>query len=195
MELLELDASEQLDGLRNGTIDLGVMHGLIETPDLSMATLVREELLAALPATHAVARNERIDLATLSDETFLVPNKHEFGGLHEVVIGACDKAGFVPRRILQRVCYKQPCVWQAKGSGLRWSRNPSAKMYRSPDSSTVHVRVPWSSTWSPSGCTEINHCWRDFDRTSRMCSHGIAEYIKNRVSRRLTYHLPTWTTR
>jgi DNA-binding transcriptional LysR family regulator len=99
VELLELDPSEQLEGLRSGTIDVGVMHGLIETPDLQMETLAREELLAAVPANHAAARNAQIDLAVLSSEVFLVPKRHEFGGLHEIVINACHKAGFVPRKI------------------------------------------------------------------------------------------------
>jgi DNA-binding transcriptional LysR family regulator len=99
VELLELDPLEQVEGLRNGTIDVGVMHALIETPDFDMATLAREELLAALPADHAAAQKERIDLITLADETFLVPKKHEFGGLHELVVDACHKAGFVPRKM------------------------------------------------------------------------------------------------
>ena len=99
VELLELDPSERLEGLRNGTLDLGVMHALVESPDLEMATLAREELLAALPANHSAAQSERVELATLSAETFLIPKKHEFGGLHETVMDACHKAGFVPRRI------------------------------------------------------------------------------------------------
>jgi DNA-binding transcriptional LysR family regulator len=99
IELLELDPSEQLEGLRNGTLDLGVMHALVETPDLEMATLVREELLAALPASHPAAQDKQVDLAMLAEETFLVPKRHEFGGLHEVVIDACHKAGLVPRKI------------------------------------------------------------------------------------------------
>jgi DNA-binding transcriptional LysR family regulator len=99
IELLELDPSEQLEGLRNGTLDLGVIHALVETPDLKMATLAREELLAALPAGHPAAQKERVELAALAEETILVPKKHEFGGLHEIVIEACHKAGFVPRKI------------------------------------------------------------------------------------------------
>jgi len=99
IELLELDPSEQLEGLRNGTLDLGVMHALVEAPDLEMVTLAREELLAALPASHSAARSERVELTTLAGETFLVPKKHEFGGLHEVVIDACHQAGFVPRKM------------------------------------------------------------------------------------------------
>ena len=99
IELLELDPSEQLEGLRSGTIDLGVMHALIDAADLETATLAHEELLAALPASHAAARNPRVDLTTLAREAFLLPKRHEFGGLYEIVIDACHKAGFVPRKI------------------------------------------------------------------------------------------------
>jgi DNA-binding transcriptional LysR family regulator len=99
IELLELDPSEQLEGIRNGTLDLGVMHALVETPDLEMATLAREELLAALPVEHPAAQHECVELAALAEETFLVPKRHEFGGLHEAVIEACYRAGFIPRKI------------------------------------------------------------------------------------------------
>lgn len=99
IELLELDPSEQLEGLRNGALDLGVMHALVETPDLAMATLAREELLAALPESNAANQSERVDLAALAEENFLVPKRHEFGGFHEAVINACHTAGFVPRKV------------------------------------------------------------------------------------------------
>ncbi len=99
IELLELDPAEQLDGLRSGKIDLGVMHAVVETPELGAATLAREELLVALPEEHAVAQNDVVELASLSGETFLVPKRHEYRGLHELVVESCHQAGFLPKKI------------------------------------------------------------------------------------------------
>lgn len=99
VELLELDPAEQLDGLRNGKIDLGVMHAAVGTPELGAALLAREELLVALPEDHAAARDEVVKLASLSGETFLVPKRHEYRGLHELVVESCQQAGFLPKKM------------------------------------------------------------------------------------------------
>jgi DNA-binding transcriptional LysR family regulator len=79
------------------------MHALIDTPDLETATLAREKLVAALPANHAAARIERLDLGTLSEETFLVPKRHEFVGFHEVVVGEGLGVAFVPESFREKV--------------------------------------------------------------------------------------------
>ena len=99
VDLRELDPTEQLEGLRNGSLDLGVMHALAGTTDLELAVIARERLLVALPDAHPSADCSHIDLSSLNNETFLLPRRHEFGGIHEVVIGACRHAGFVPARI------------------------------------------------------------------------------------------------
>lgn len=99
LELRELDPTEQLQDLRNGKLDLGVMHALAATTDLQVAVLARERLVVALPEDHLAATAASVYLHQLSGETFLLPKRHEFGGVHEVVLAACHRSGFVPARI------------------------------------------------------------------------------------------------
>jgi DNA-binding transcriptional LysR family regulator len=99
LDLRELDPTEQLYELRSGRLDLGVMHALTATTDLEVIVLAHERLVVALPEDHPAAREEAVHLSELAGETFLLPKRHECGGIHEVVLGACQRSGFVPLRI------------------------------------------------------------------------------------------------
>lgn len=99
VDLQELDPTEQVSALRKGSIDAGFLHALAATSDIEVSVVRRDRLIACLPADHAAASRDRIDLEDLRDQTFLLPKRHEFGGIHEVVVGACHRVGFIPARI------------------------------------------------------------------------------------------------
>jgi hypothetical protein len=91
----------------------------METPELGMATLVREELLAAIPADHPAARNERVNLAALKEDTFLVPKRHGFRGLYELVMESYHTASFIPCKTQAARFLRQLCVWARRGARAR----------------------------------------------------------------------------
>jgi DNA-binding transcriptional LysR family regulator len=100
VDLRELEPGEQLEALRNGSLDLALLHAVLDSRDLESAVVARENLVVALPLQHPAARQSRVDLRSLSTETFLAPRRHSAAGYHEIVVAACRRAGFAPARML-----------------------------------------------------------------------------------------------
>jgi len=92
-EMVEALAAERLDVafIRSPTpADEGVaVHSLLEEP-----------MLAALASDHALAKaavGTPIALADLADEPFILYRRASGPGLHDAIMGACHRAGFMPR--------------------------------------------------------------------------------------------------
>ncbi|MFF2481574.1 LysR family transcriptional regulator [Paenibacillus sp. NPDC058071] len=79
-----------------GEIDLAFISPFPDEHDqVSGQVLLTEELYAILPPGHRLSNKERIDLADLKDETFVLFS--EGYSLRPIVWEACLKAGFTPK--------------------------------------------------------------------------------------------------
>ena len=95
--LHEMSSGEQVAALREGRIQVGLLRPPIHEPGLATTTVLREPLVAVLPADHRLAGRRRIPLAALADAPFImIPRSHGLGIL-DLVMGACLAAGFTPR--------------------------------------------------------------------------------------------------
>jgi DNA-binding transcriptional LysR family regulator len=92
-------------------------------PELDIAVMRREPLVAVLPARLASRAGDRVALATLADEPFLTPARAAWGGLQAHLVGACQQAGFEPR--LREVKHVQT-VLSFVGAGLGVSVLPAS---------------------------------------------------------------------
>ncbi|CAA9463972.1 MAG: Transcriptional regulator, LysR family [uncultured Rubrobacteraceae bacterium] len=97
LELRSLYTPQQVRALEEGRIDAGLLrsppvHDLLEVLPVS-----REALLAVLPEDHPLASEERVPLAALADEGFVLPPRRLSPAIHDRVIGLCRQAGFSPR--------------------------------------------------------------------------------------------------
>lgn len=94
--LHELSSGEQLVALREGRIQVGFLRPPIHEPGITTTTVLREPLVAVLPADHPLAARRRVPLAALAQDPFImIPRSHGLGIL-DLVMGACLKAGFTP---------------------------------------------------------------------------------------------------
>jgi DNA-binding transcriptional LysR family regulator len=69
------------------------------SPDVTVLPLLQEPMVAALPATHALAqgrRDDAIPLTSLAGETFILYGPAGTG-MYDATIAACHAAGFNPR--------------------------------------------------------------------------------------------------
>ena len=66
-------------------------EGLVETP------LMSEDLVIALPSGHPLSRRRRLPLMALSLEPFVLFPRAVGAGLHEEILRACHRVGFLPR--------------------------------------------------------------------------------------------------
>ncbi|HET6339735.1 MAG TPA: LysR substrate-binding domain-containing protein [Polyangiales bacterium] len=72
LELIEMRSALQPAALREHRIEIGFACGPMSQPDLSERVLVREKLVAAVPAKHALARRSKITLRALAQEPIVL---------------------------------------------------------------------------------------------------------------------------
>ncbi len=93
----DVPGAEVLDAVTHADIDAGLIGlgpagpgGVRVKPrsDLEIAVVDREPLMAVLPAGHAQAGEERVDLVALRREVLVAPTRASGPGLHEHVVAA-----------------------------------------------------------------------------------------------------------
>ncbi|MHA6796191.1 LysR family transcriptional regulator [Pseudonocardia bannensis] len=102
LDFLEDGPDGVLEHVRARRADLGLLHlpppgaGARPEPDLDVAVVQREPLVAVLPRALASRFAERVDLAELAGEVFLSPARAGWGGLASHLLNACRSAGVEP---------------------------------------------------------------------------------------------------
>jgi len=102
LTLEEGGTMELLEYLRNEQIDAAFIRSPLASQEgLAVNLLFQEAMVIALPQEHALARresaNKALPLKALAGETFIVYRRHTGPGLYDVILSACNKAGFSPR--------------------------------------------------------------------------------------------------
>jgi DNA-binding transcriptional LysR family regulator len=98
LELFELSSLQQAEALREGRIDVGLLHS--PPPDaeqwLQVERILRDPLVAALPLGHRLARRARLTLRALAPEPLLLFPRQNGPALYDRIIAAYRAAGFSP---------------------------------------------------------------------------------------------------
>lgn len=100
LQIAQSSVTEQVERVTDRRLDLGVIRSPMPAIDPTLASvgLAREDLVLALPATHAnAAAGEILDLADFAGEPFIQYGPQPSGGLNLLVNRACEAAGFEPR--------------------------------------------------------------------------------------------------
>jgi DNA-binding transcriptional LysR family regulator len=93
LRLRELTTPDQLEALRRGRIDVGVLRLAHEVEDIEVQTLMRERVMVALPSTHPLASSEKLHLSALVDEPLVLLSRREAPGLRDSIALAVAEAG------------------------------------------------------------------------------------------------------
>jgi DNA-binding transcriptional LysR family regulator len=99
IEMRELAAGEQIDGLYREHLDIGFLHTKLTEHVLETMVIARERLVLAVPETCKEARSRRINLKNLASWTAIMPVQHTSPGFYEHVQMAYQMAGVTPERI------------------------------------------------------------------------------------------------
>ena len=95
--LEESSSGELLAGLREERLDIAfIRSGLADPEGLTVHALLQEDMAAALPSRHRLARRPHLTLKDLAAETFILYRRPDGRGLYDVIIAACAAAGFSP---------------------------------------------------------------------------------------------------
>jgi DNA-binding transcriptional LysR family regulator len=100
LSLEEAGTGELVDGLLAERIDAAFVRSPIgAAAALAVHSVLKEEMVAALPAGHSLAgaARTRLPLAALEPETFILYRRPLGPGLYDAIIAACQRAGYSPR--------------------------------------------------------------------------------------------------
>jgi DNA-binding transcriptional LysR family regulator len=96
VELHSAPPAPRLQRVRDGELDAAFVRGVGQSPGLDLIPVWRDELVAALPASHPLAAHERVDLADLAAMPLRIAPRHANPHLVDLITSACRAAGFEP---------------------------------------------------------------------------------------------------
>ncbi|MHB1498510.1 MAG: LysR family transcriptional regulator [Acidimicrobiales bacterium] len=96
VRLVGAPAEHRLAKVRTGELDAAFVRVMTSAPGLELVPLWEEQLSVALPAAHHLAAAPCVELAQLSALPLRLASRQDNPWFHDLVIGACTAAGFVP---------------------------------------------------------------------------------------------------
>ena len=92
---------QQLEGLRRDELDLGVIWLPLRAQGFDVQELVREPLIAVLPATHRLAGRKEVSIRQLSGEPMILPSRTLHAEAHDEIARAFGRARAVLNRCVR----------------------------------------------------------------------------------------------
>lgn len=98
----EMGAREQLDALRQGAIDLGLVRSEARASGLEFKTIHTEDVVCLLPSDHRLAEKTSVAVADLEGERIINLSREQDAAGHDFYVSIYRAAGFEPN-IVQEV--------------------------------------------------------------------------------------------
>ena len=96
--MVERKTEEQLDAIRRGDLDVGVVKQPHQAPaDFEIVPVFDETIGIALPDRHRFAGESTIELAALADDPFVIFPREAEPDTFDTLMAACTTAGFTAR--------------------------------------------------------------------------------------------------
>ncbi|WP_419897586.1 LysR substrate-binding domain-containing protein [Roseomonas sp. USHLN139] len=99
LQITEMEMQRQLDAIAEDRLDIGFIRPPVALPlGVASLALLQEPVLLALPERHpVVVAGDPVDLAALSEESFITPRHGPAVSFHRHTLEAARSAGFAPR--------------------------------------------------------------------------------------------------
>ena len=158
--LTEATSDVQLSALADATLDAGILLPPVAHPALVYAPLVREPLVAALPASRRWP--SRIAVERLAPEPFVAFPRRVGPGLHDLIAAYCRRAGFVPR--IEQEAVQMPTIVSLVAAGMGVALVPASlgRMRR--------TGVVYRPLTGAAPRVEIGLAWRAADRSPALAA-------------------------
>ncbi|TCR62567.1 LysR family transcriptional regulator [Bosea sp. BK604] len=151
--LQEMVTDEQVEALRSGRIDVGLLRPIFNERSFGKLPLFRESYVVALPAAHPLAQAEEIALSALRTERFIVTPARKRRYVEGRFRAAFKRAGFEPQ-VAQEVLQLHTMIGLV-GGGLGVALVPQSvsrldlegviyRPLRSEDSPVAELVAAWS---------------------------------------------------
>ena len=154
LSLTEAEPEDALPALRRGRYDVAVLYDFELYPfdhddDIAMRSVIDERMHLALPPDHRLAGCGAVDIAELSDESWLCGSSET--SCRKLTLRSCERAGFVPDIAYESNDYTVMQALVSAGMGVTLVPD-LALMLPSPDIALVEVipdppvRRVWAAT-------------------------------------------------
>ena len=101
LDLDYLPTQLQHAALLEGRLDIGFVIGEFASPKVLNLLVDQDDYVALLPEGHALARRERLMVADLAAEPFVVGSEETFSSFRTLLFSVCHGGGFFPRIVQQ----------------------------------------------------------------------------------------------
>lgn len=99
VELSEMVTIQQMEALREGRLDLGLVRPPVDAPGMATARIARERLLLAVPRSHPLASGPTCLLKDLAGEPFITFSPVQGRYFYELIAGMLSRAGISVRYV------------------------------------------------------------------------------------------------
>ncbi|HLO75552.1 MAG TPA: LysR substrate-binding domain-containing protein [Magnetospirillum sp.] len=118
VSLREMSTGSQIEAVSEGRLDIGfarpadsnLPHGI------TAHRILREDLVLALPADHALAGQPRLSMTQVAGEGLVMNPRHIGTGLYDKIAQLCGRAGFAPRIAVE--AHQMSTMIRLVGAGL-----------------------------------------------------------------------------
>jgi DNA-binding transcriptional LysR family regulator len=93
----EASSAQQIDLLRVGRIDAGLLRPARSISGLRLEIVAQERLVLAMPSDHYLANEQHLLLSQLADEPFVLFQRELGPGLFDRIVASCVEVGFSPQ--------------------------------------------------------------------------------------------------
>lgn len=144
IKLVEEGAKKIEESVADGSLDAGVVLLPVDGDAFETYPIVDDRMNVLVAPSHPLAGKERIELAELAGESFVLFND-DFA-LHDRIIGECRNAGFEPRVVYESSQWD--FIGELVGAGLGVAMLPDAMCRRLPPELAraiplVRPVIPW----------------------------------------------------
>lgn len=115
--LEELTTAQQVRALSQERIEVGFVRPPLEE-ELAVRTVLREPLLAVLPADHPLSKRTDLPLSALKNDSFVMTPRRLGPSFYDRIVGACREAGFSPRVVQEAIQMQTIIGMVAAGIGI-----------------------------------------------------------------------------
>ncbi|WP_299968379.1 LysR substrate-binding domain-containing protein [uncultured Roseobacter sp.] len=99
IRLYQVHTQAQMQMLRSGQLDIGLMTGPVDRSALSAITVQRDRLVVLAPKMHRLAARDSLRLKELANEPFVLGDPNDWFVFNRSLLQLCERAGFAPRVI------------------------------------------------------------------------------------------------
>lgn len=119
LQLIEDTSSHLEELLIRGKLDLSLLTMPIQEQSLQSMPAIHEEIYLALPPNHPLAGEEEVDLALLSQQSFILLKEGQ--GFRNISLMLCEQAGFTPRIVFESSNIQTVQSLVAAGMGISFA--------------------------------------------------------------------------